>query len=60
MLIGFWGAYIFVLKEAEHLDLAVDAFAGHQILEDVGHLFECHALSIARICYGPVHDKRRI
>ena len=39
------------LKKTQHLQFPEDSFARDQILEDVGHLFECYSLSISWICY---------
>lgn len=43
--------YIVMLKKTQHLQLPEDPFTRDQILEDVGHLFECNSLSISWICY---------
>ena len=43
--------YIIMFKKTQHLQFPEDSFARDQILEDVGHLFECYSLSISWICY---------
>lgn len=46
-----------MLKKTQHLQLPEDPFTRDQILEDVGHLFECNSLSISRIRYWPAEQK---
>lgn len=40
------GTHVVMLEEAEHLQFAEDPLAGDEVLEDVGHLFEGHALAV--------------
>lgn len=46
-----------MLKKTQHLQLPEDPFTRDQILEDVGHLFECNSLSVSRICDWPAEQK---
>ena len=51
---------VVVLEHAEHLDLAEDALGRDDRLEDVGHLFERHATTRARIGHRPDDAERAV
>lgn len=51
--------YIFVLEEAQHLQLAEHTLRGHERLENVGQLLECDPASITRIGDSPANEKRK-
>lgn len=46
-------SYIFMFEETQHLQFPKDPFARNKILEDIGHLFESHSLSISGIRHRP-------
>lgn len=51
---------IFMLEKAEHLDFPINSLAGDEVLEDVGHLLERHALPIPGISHRPDNAERSV
>lgn len=58
-LVARRSTYIFVLEEAQHLQLAEHTLRGHERLENVGQLLECDPASITRIGDSPANEKRK-
>lgn len=50
------GTHVVVLEGGQHPQLAEDSLAAGQVLEDVGHLLQRHALVVPRVGDGPVID----
>jgi len=54
------GQDVFVLEEAEHLNLPIGPLTGDKVLEDVRHLLEGYPLPIPRIRHCPDYTKSSI
>lgn len=46
-------SYIVVFEEAEHPQLPEDPLAGHEVLEDVGHLLQGHLAAVPGVSDRP-------
>lgn len=51
-------SYIVVFEEAEHPQLPEDPLAGHEILEDIGHLLQGHLAAVPGVSDRPGEGRR--
>lgn len=55
-----FSSYIVVLEEAQHPQLSEDPFAGHEVLENIGHLLQGHLAAIPGVSNRPGERDRTL